>query len=129
MPSGRQGSIHLFRLAGVDLYLHWSWFLIAAYEIQLRRGNYSSVMWNVLEYLALFAIPVLARKDSSLRAPLWMKVLACSAFLLTLLFVVLSIFPIIPVASQSAYSAKTVAVIVLANLAGLVLYYKRPKPN
>jgi Zn-dependent protease len=56
MPSGRQGSIHLFRLAGVDLYLHWSWFLIAAYEIQLRRGNYSSVMWNVLEYLALFLI-------------------------------------------------------------------------
>jgi Zn-dependent protease len=56
MPSGRQGSIHLFRLAGVDLYLHWSWFLVAVYEIQLRRGGYSSVMWNVLEYLALFLI-------------------------------------------------------------------------
>jgi Zn-dependent protease len=56
MPSGRQGSIHLFRLAGVDLYLHWSWFLVAAYEIQARRGGYSSVLWNVLEYLALFLI-------------------------------------------------------------------------
>ncbi len=56
MPSGRSGSIHLFRLAGVDLYLHWSWFLVAAYEIQLRRGGYSSVLWNVLEYLALFLI-------------------------------------------------------------------------
>ena len=56
MPSGRQGSIHLFRLAGVDLYLHWSWFLVAAYEIQSRKGSYSSVMWNVLEYLALFLI-------------------------------------------------------------------------
>jgi len=56
MPSGRQGSIHLFRLAGVDLYLHWSWFLVAIYEIQLRRGGYSSVMWNVMEYLALFLI-------------------------------------------------------------------------
>jgi len=56
MPSGRQGSIHLFRLAGVDLYLHWSWFLVAAYEIQSRRGGYSSVLWNVLEYLALFLI-------------------------------------------------------------------------
>ena len=79
-------------------------------------------------YLALFAIPVLAGKQSSLRGPLWMKVLATFGFLMTLLFVVLSIFPIIPVASQSAYSAKTVAVIVVANLAGLVLYYKRPKP-
>lgn len=80
-----------------------------------------------IAYLALFAIPVLAAKESSLRGPLWMKVLAIFGFLMTLLFVVLSIFPIIPVASQSAYSAKTVAVIVLANLAGLVLYRKRPK--
>jgi Zn-dependent protease len=56
MPSGRQGSIHLFRLAGVDLYLHWSWFLVAAYEIQSRKGSYSSILWNVLEYLALFLI-------------------------------------------------------------------------
>jgi len=80
-----------------------------------------------IAYLALFAIPVLAGKQSSLRGPLWMKALATSGFLMTLLFVVLSIFPIIPVASQSAYSAKTVAVILLANLAGLILYYKRPK--
>jgi Zn-dependent protease len=56
MPSARQGSIHLTRIAGVDLYLHWSWFLVAAYEIESRKGSYSSVAWNVLEYLALFAI-------------------------------------------------------------------------
>jgi glutamate:GABA antiporter len=81
-----------------------------------------------IAYLALFAIPVLAGKQSSLRGPVWMKLLATFGFLMTLMYVVLSIFPIIPVASQSAYSAKTVAVILLANLAGLVLYYKRPKP-
>jgi Zn-dependent protease len=58
MPS-RQGSIHLFRFAGIDLYLHFSWFLVAAYEIQSRKGSYSSVTWNVLEYLALFLIVTL----------------------------------------------------------------------
>jgi len=52
----RQGSIHLFRFSGIDVFLHWSWFLVAVYEIQSRAGNYSSVMWNVLEYLALFVI-------------------------------------------------------------------------
>jgi Zn-dependent protease len=52
----RQGSIHLFRLAGIDVFLHWSWFIVAAYEIESRKGEYSSVMWNVLEYLALFMI-------------------------------------------------------------------------
>jgi Zn-dependent protease len=56
MPTGRQGSIHLFRFSGIDVFLHWSWFLVAAYEIQLRKGSYSSVTWNVLEYLALFLI-------------------------------------------------------------------------
>jgi Zn-dependent protease len=56
MPSGRSGSIHLFRLAGVDLYLHWSWFLVAIYEIQGSQGRYSSIVWNVLEYLSLFLI-------------------------------------------------------------------------
>lgn len=56
MPSARQGSIHLFRFSGIDVFLHWSWFLIAAIEIQNRKGSYSSVAWNVAEYLALFLI-------------------------------------------------------------------------
>src|SRR5271166_3330493 len=56
MPSARQGSIRLFNLFGIDVFLHWSWFLVAAYEIQTRKGSYSSVTWNVLEYLALFLI-------------------------------------------------------------------------
>ena len=56
MPTGRQGSIHLFKFAGVDVFLHWSWFLIAVFEIRMRVGSYSSITWNVLEYLTLFLI-------------------------------------------------------------------------
>jgi Zn-dependent protease len=52
----RQGSIHLFRVAGIDLFLHWSWFLVAIYEIESGTVRYSSPVWNVLEYLALFLI-------------------------------------------------------------------------
>jgi Zn-dependent protease len=59
MPTGRQGSIHLFRFSGIDVFLHWSWFLVAAYEISSRKGSYSSIGWNVLEYLALFLIVTL----------------------------------------------------------------------
>src|SRR5438270_2640978 len=55
MPT-RKGSIHLFRLFGVDVFLHWWWFLVAVYEIQSRAGQYSSITWNILEYLALFLI-------------------------------------------------------------------------
>ena len=66
MQSVRQGSIHLGRIAGVDLFLHWSWFLVAAFEIQSRSGRYSSIVWNVLEYLALFAIVLMHEFGHSL---------------------------------------------------------------
>jgi hypothetical protein len=52
----RKGSLHLSRLAGIDLFLHWSWFFAAAFEIGDRAKTYSSLTWNVLEYLALFRI-------------------------------------------------------------------------
>src|SRR3979490_957644 len=59
MPSSRQGSIRLFPFSGIDVFLHWSWFLVAAYEIQNRVGRYSSIAWNIAEYLALFLIVTL----------------------------------------------------------------------
>ena len=59
MTPTNQGSIRLLRLAGIELYLHWSWFLVAYYGISQRMGHYTSPIWNVLEYLALFGIVVL----------------------------------------------------------------------
>src|SRR5439155_7920025 len=56
MTPTRQGSFHLFRFVGIDIYLHWSWFVVAVIEIQNRSRNYSSLTWNVLEYLSLFVI-------------------------------------------------------------------------
>jgi Zn-dependent protease len=55
----RQGSIHLFRLAGVDLFLHWSWFVVAVIEIERQKGRYTSITWSALEYLALFLLVLL----------------------------------------------------------------------
>src|SRR6185369_417310 len=54
MPSAK-GTIRLFQLFGITVFLHWSWFLVAVYEIQ-RQETYSSIVWNVLEYVAVFAI-------------------------------------------------------------------------
>jgi Zn-dependent protease len=59
MPSARQGSIHLFRFSGIDVFLHWSWFVVAVFEINGRAGRYSSIAWNVVEYLSLFLIVLL----------------------------------------------------------------------
>ena len=56
MPSFSNGSIRLGRIAGIDIYLHWFWFLAAMYEIQRGGRRYSSTAWAIAEYLALFLI-------------------------------------------------------------------------
>jgi Zn-dependent protease len=58
MPSARPG-LRLFRLAGIDVFLHWSWFVVALYEVQGGVRQYSSMVWNVVEYLGLFFIVTL----------------------------------------------------------------------
>ena len=54
MPT-RQGSIRLFKLFGITVYLHWAWFLAFAYFVQQASGQ-TSLMWGVLECLSLFLI-------------------------------------------------------------------------
>jgi len=54
MPT-RRGSIRLFRLAGIDVYIHWAWFLAFVY-LASRPNEYSNQSWNALEILALFGI-------------------------------------------------------------------------
>jgi Zn-dependent protease len=58
LPS-RSGSLPLFRLLGVRVYLHWWWFVFAVFEIALRSRAYSSYAWNIAEYLSLFVIVLL----------------------------------------------------------------------
>lgn len=52
----QNGSIRLFRLAGIQVFLHFSWFIVGAYEIAVLRTRYHSPVWAVYEYLALFAL-------------------------------------------------------------------------
>jgi Zn-dependent protease len=59
MASTRKGSFQLFRFAGIDVFLHWSWFFVAVLEISARGRRYPSITWNVAEYLALFLIVTL----------------------------------------------------------------------
>ncbi len=59
MLSSGKGSIRLFNLLGITVFLHWSWFLVAVVEIQNRADRYSSLNWNLIEYVSLFVIVLL----------------------------------------------------------------------
>jgi Zn-dependent protease len=53
------GSLPLFRIAGIQVYLHWTWLAVAWFEIGTRVNKYQSAAWNVVEYLTLFGIVLL----------------------------------------------------------------------
>ncbi len=75
-----------------------------------------------LAYLALFAIPLFAPKHKGIRPALWLRVGAAAAFAVTLLFVLLSVLPVVPVASKWKYSLKIALVVLGVNLLGWMLY-------
>ena len=52
----RNGSIRLFRLVGIDVYLHWTWFVMAIFMVQAPARLFGSLAWGALEYLTLFLI-------------------------------------------------------------------------
>ena len=54
-----------------------------------------------------------------LRPPSWVKCAAASGLVITALYTVLSLFPIIQVASVAAFALKITLVIVLLNLVGV----------
>jgi Zn-dependent protease len=60
-----RGSFPLFRAAGVQVYVHWLWFVMAWFQVSYRDlvvsrdFHYHASFWKVVEYLALFAIILL----------------------------------------------------------------------
>jgi len=59
MMPAQSGSWRFFRYRGVDVFVHWSWFLAAWFIISTRANAYSSMAWNVAEYVGLFLIVLL----------------------------------------------------------------------
>lgn len=61
-----KGSVRLFRFAGIQVYLHWSWFLVAVYSVSARGDRYDEVFYAIAEYLVLFGIVLMHEFGHSL---------------------------------------------------------------
>lgn len=73
-------------------------------------------------YMALFAIPLFGAARLAERPPVWLRVAAVAGFGVSVLYSVLSVFPIIEVASWHVFTAKVVTVLVGVNLLGFAIY-------
>ncbi|MCA9255400.1 MAG: M50 family metallopeptidase [Phycisphaerales bacterium] len=50
------GGVKIFDAFGIDVFLHWTWLLVAYYLYQKHVPEYHNPMWAMAEVLALFGI-------------------------------------------------------------------------
>jgi amino acid transporter len=84
-------------------------------------GN-ACLVFYALTYLVMFGIPLVAPRSLPKRPGIALRVACASGFAMTLLFIVLSVVPIVEVESTWAFTAKIVVVIVAANALGVGLW-------
>src|SRR5439155_13824673 len=86
------------------------------------------LLWNAsglfyaLTYLVLFAIPIIGLRTAGVKVPIWLKIAASSGFAMTLLYVALSVVPIVQVESRLLFAAKIGGLIVLTNVIGMIIF-------
>lgn len=87
------------------------------------------LLWNAsgvfyaLCYLVMFAVPLIGLRGTGQRPPLWLKIAAGSGLLMTLLYISLSVVPIVEVESRLAFALKIGGLIVITNLIGFGVYF------
>jgi len=104
--------------------------LATSIAVLIGSGNQESFIllqtwaWTFygLAYLVKFAIPLVSAKEKGLRPRPWLQLGAATGFFVTLLFVLLSVQPVIPVASKTVYLLKVVVVVVGVNFLGWTIY-------
>ena len=73
-------------------------------------------------YVVLFAIPLFAARRIGLNAPAWLRVASASGALVSLLYIALTVVPIVSVESRLVFAAKLVGVALVINLVGVALF-------
>ena len=73
-------------------------------------------------YVALFAIPLVAADRLPERPPVWLRAASAAGLAVTVLYSVLSVFPIIEVENWQVFTLKIVSVLVGMNLMGVGIY-------
>ena len=83
--------------------------------------NAAGVLYAIT-YLALFAIPLVAAHKLPERVPLWLKAASAAGFIVSIIYCVMTVFPIIDVPSWKEFAAKIIAVLVITNVVGVGIY-------
>jgi len=79
----------------------------------------ASGIFYALTYVVMFALPLFGLRTVTPRPPTWLRLTSLSGLLMTVLYIVLSVFPIIDVESVSTFALKITMMVVAMNLVGI----------
>lgn len=82
----------------------------------------ASIIFYGSTYLVMFAIPLIGLRRVESRPSRWLRIAAVSGFLMTLLNLTLSIFPIVEVKSQASFTIKVITITIAANVLGAAIF-------
>jgi amino acid transporter len=83
--------------------------------------NAAGVFYGIA-YLVMFAIPLIGLRAVRAGAPLWLRIASISGFVVTLLYIVFSTFPIVEVVNPYWFAAKIIGVTLITNLIGVAIF-------
>jgi len=106
----------------VTLALGWAGLVGVGKQEAFQLLWNASGLFYALTYLALFALPLAGLRAVRPRPPFWVRAAALSGLAMTLLYVALSIVPIIQVESRAVFAVKISGLIAVTNAIGLAIY-------
>ena len=94
---------------------------VGAQEAFQLIDNAAGIFYGIA-YLVLFALPIIGLRALPARAPLWLRIAAAVGFLVTALYIGLTVFPIVKVESRLEFAAKIIVTTIVANLLGALIF-------
>src|SRR5579871_675750 len=82
----------------------------------------ASIVLYAITYVSLFAVPVFGRASLRNALPGWLKAVSLAGLAASLISLCIAVYPIVNVVSKAAYAAKICSIVVIANMAGVVIY-------
>jgi len=96
--------------------------------INVGKQEAFQLLWNAsglfyaLTYVVMFAIPLIGLRGVKPGPPLWLKIVSLSGLLMTLLYVRVSVVPLINVESPFIFGLKISGMIIISNIVGFAIF-------
>ncbi len=116
-PKYKTPAQSIFFVAAITLAFSISGMLGVGSQEAMQLFNNAAGIYYALTYLVLFAIPIAGPASGAV------KLASASGFAMTLLYVILSVFPIIDVGSRLSFMAKISGVVIAGNLIGAAVLW------